>query len=328
MYGSVRRPWVLFVCVFVLSLPGVTGRIYSSDEIQYFSFLRSLWFDHDLSFENEYQHFFDRRDRRLGRLPRSVPRTADGHRAAHQFRHHRLRHPVDAVLRRRRCRGPRQRRTGRRLLEAVHRRGGLRFGLLRLRQRVARDLVRAAAWIFSHGTPGLLVALGTPLLFYMYVAPPFSHACSAFSVALFITVWLRVRDSWSAGGLIALGLSAALMAMVREQDAFFAAGPALDLAIDLSADERAVTSALAGIAAGGARVHPPGRRLHTSERPPRAARVSRQQDVVVRAARAAGAALAGARLLRLDTARRVRARRPGRRVGQRRANPDRSCVCC
>ena len=38
----------------------MTPRIYSSDEIQYFAYLRSLWFDHDLSFENEYQYFYDR----------------------------------------------------------------------------------------------------------------------------------------------------------------------------------------------------------------------------------------------------------------------------
>ena len=39
----------------------------------------------------------------------------------------------------------------------------------------------------------------------MYVTPPFSHACSAFAVALFITVWLRVRDSWSPAGAAWLG---------------------------------------------------------------------------------------------------------------------------
>ena len=49
----------------------------------------------------------------------------------------------------------------------------------------------AAAWL------GLLVWLGTPLLFYMYVAPPMSHACSAFAVALFVTVWLHVRARWT-----------------------------------------------------------------------------------------------------------------------------------
>ena len=42
------------------SLPAVTPRLYSSDEVQYFSYLRSLWFDHDVSFENEYRHFYDR----------------------------------------------------------------------------------------------------------------------------------------------------------------------------------------------------------------------------------------------------------------------------
>ena len=54
------RQWLLLVCLFILSLPAVTPRIYSSDEIQYFAYLRSIWFDRDLSFENEYQYFYDR----------------------------------------------------------------------------------------------------------------------------------------------------------------------------------------------------------------------------------------------------------------------------
>ncbi len=62
----------------------------------------------------------------------------------------------------------------------------------------------------------------------MYVSPPYSHACSAFAVALFVTIWLHVRERWTVGGAIALGLSGALMAMVREQDAFLALGPAVD----------------------------------------------------------------------------------------------------
>jgi hypothetical protein len=78
--------------------------------------------------------------------------------------------------------------------------------------------------------PALAVWIGTPLLFYMYVAPPFAHACSAFAVALFVNVWLHVRQHWSARGAFALGLSAALMAMVREQDGFLALGPAIDFA--------------------------------------------------------------------------------------------------
>lgn len=78
---------------------------------------------------------------------------------------------------------------------------------------------------------GLAVWLGTPLLFYMYVAPPFSHACSAFAVALFVNVWLHVRRTWSLAGIFALALGAGLMAMVREQDAFLAVGPAVDFLV-------------------------------------------------------------------------------------------------
>jgi hypothetical protein len=90
----------------------------------------------------------------------------------------------------------------------------------------------AAARRLAGGTravaAGIAMWAGTPLLFYMYVAPPFSHAPSAFAVALFITVWLHVRREWRVSGAITLGLCGALMAMVREQDIFFVAGPAVD----------------------------------------------------------------------------------------------------
>src|ERR1700682_1954540 len=55
-----RSGWLLLVLLFVVSLPAVTPRLYASDEIEYFAYLRSLWFDHDLSFENEYRYFYDR----------------------------------------------------------------------------------------------------------------------------------------------------------------------------------------------------------------------------------------------------------------------------
>ena len=80
---------------------------------------------------------------------------------------------------------------------------------------------------------GLAVWLGTPLLFYMYVAPPFSHAASAFAVALFVTVWFHVRREWTPGGTFALGLCAALIAMIREQDVFLVLGPAFDFGLAL-----------------------------------------------------------------------------------------------
>src|SRR5437868_6642988 len=54
-----NRELLVLVSAFVLTLPAVTTRLYSSDEVQYFSYLRSLWFDHDVSFENEYRYFYD-----------------------------------------------------------------------------------------------------------------------------------------------------------------------------------------------------------------------------------------------------------------------------
>ena len=46
--------------LFVMSLPAVTPRLYAADEIEYFAYLRSVWFDGDLSFDNEYRYFYDR----------------------------------------------------------------------------------------------------------------------------------------------------------------------------------------------------------------------------------------------------------------------------
>jgi hypothetical protein len=224
------RQWLLLVCLFFLSLPAVTTRIYSSDEIQYFAYLRSVWFDRDLSFENEYQHFYDR----------GIAKSDGFH---------------ETFL-------ERSTETGRRINY-----GTIGCAILWSPFYLAGDLVaRATGWPvdgfskpyvaavaygsavygflalvlavlcagrlgFNGFVPALAVWMGTPLLFYMYVAPPFSHACSAFAVALFTYVWLRIRDGWSTRGLIALGAAGALMAMVREQDVFFAAGPALDFGL-------------------------------------------------------------------------------------------------
>src|SRR5918997_2603373 len=53
-------PWVMLTLLFVVSLPAVTVRFYASDEIEYFAYLRSLYFDRDLFFDNEYRYFYDR----------------------------------------------------------------------------------------------------------------------------------------------------------------------------------------------------------------------------------------------------------------------------
>ncbi len=217
----------LLALLFCLTLPAVTTRFYAADEVELFAWARSTAFDHDADFENEYQYFYDsgavhttgfretflERQTESGRRPNFAPVgtailwapfMAAGHVVA------RLSgastdgysHPYIAAVT---------------YGSALY--GFFALGLTFL---ITRRLIGPGWW------PTIAVAIGTPVTFYMYVTPGFSHACSAFAVALFLYVWLRVRDRWTTAGALALGLAGALMAMVREQDVFFVAGPALD----------------------------------------------------------------------------------------------------
>jgi len=225
--GRLDTRWLL-VLVFLVSLPAITTRINASDEIQFFAWLPSLMFDHDVDFENEYRHFHDAGPGRYpgfvstfledtneaGRRPNFtpigsailwLPFYAIGHLAAGLSGV-----PTDGL--------------SQPYIAAVAY-GSAVYGLLAL---LLSASIVSRLFGRSGVGPAVLVWLGTPLLFYMYIAPAFAHANSAFAVALFLWVWLRVRDRWSTAGVIALALSAALLPMVREQDAFFVAGPAID----------------------------------------------------------------------------------------------------
>jgi len=231
-----RRELLFLTAFFVLSLPAVTSRLYSSDEVQYFSYLRSLWFDHDVSFENEYQYFYDHQ---IARSPDFHTTFLELETAAHRRINYGtigsaiLWSPFyavgDVAARVMRAAGRDVAVDGysQPYLSAVaYGSAFYGFATIVLAVAAARRLIGARAV-----SSGFAVWLGTPLLFYMYIAPPFSHACSAFAVALFVSVWLNVRQRWSVPGAVALGAAAALMAMVREQDIFFALGPAVDFGV-------------------------------------------------------------------------------------------------
>jgi len=51
------RGLIVIVALFALLLPLATPRIYATDEVQYYVYLRSLRFDGDLDFANDYQRF-------------------------------------------------------------------------------------------------------------------------------------------------------------------------------------------------------------------------------------------------------------------------------
>lgn len=260
--GTHTRQILLLVLVFVVSLPAVTPRIYASDEIQYFAYLRSLWFDRDVSFENEYQHFYDAGVARSDGFHETfLERTTE---AGRRINFATLGCAIlwapfyavgDVTARVLHARGAQVEPDGYSwpYITAVAYASAL-YGWLAIVAAVAAvqrlggrgsRLDRAAI------TAAVAAWLGTPLLFYMYVAPPMSHATSAFAVSVFVLAWLRVRERWTLGGLIGLGALAALMAMVREQDAFFVAGPALDLLAHLArTDGRERRRVIAGTVAG------------------------------------------------------------------------------
>jgi hypothetical protein len=226
---SRRAPVWLIVC-FALSLPAVTLRLYASDEVQYYSYLRSLWFDRDLSFDNEYRHFYEAGVSRSDLFHATFlePTTDTGLRISF------------ATL-------------GSAVLwapfylaaDAVARAGGLPadgyskpyiaavclgsavYGFLALLMSA-----RIARAIAGDGLAAAIAAwVGTPLLFYMYVAPVFAHATSAFAVTLFVVAWLRARRGWAVRDVVLLGAAGALMTMVREQDVFMTLGPVADYVV-------------------------------------------------------------------------------------------------
>ncbi len=268
-----RQGWGALALLFLVSLPAVTTRIHASDEAEYFSYLRSLWFDRDVSFENEYRYFYEHGLSRASGFHETFleRQTPTGLRenwgtigcailwspfyAAADVGVRALRlagRPVDAD-------------GFSRLYVAAVCYGSAFYGFMALilSTMAARRVVgadgRADATGRTEAAVVLAVWLGTPLLFYMYVSPPFSHACSAFAVAAFVLAWLHVRERWSTRGFVLLGVLAALMAMVREQDLFFVVGPVLDFAVTLvrsrplsAAGKRARSTGalLAGAAAG------------------------------------------------------------------------------
>jgi hypothetical protein len=226
-----RRELVILTLLFLVSLPAVTTRIYASDEIQYFSWLRSVAFDHDANFDNEYRYFYDSGiahnegfrstflDKETlnenGRRPNNAPIGA----ALLWSPFYAVGHAWALAT------GATANGLSQPYIAAVAY-GSAVYGFLAvlLSISIARRVVGR-----GFGA-ALVVCAATPLIFYMYVTPGFGHADDAFAVSLFLWIWLRVRGRWSPADVVLLGATGALMWMVREQDVLFVAAPLLDFA--------------------------------------------------------------------------------------------------
>lgn len=75
------------------------------------------------------------------------------------------------------------------------------------------------------------IFFATPLHFYAVANPSMSHAASAFAVTLFLVAWWRARSGPAPRAWLLAGLAGALMSLIRIQDGALLAMPASDVAL-------------------------------------------------------------------------------------------------
>lgn len=215
------QEWGALALVAVFALPLFTPRVYASDEIKYFAGLRSVYFDHDLHYENEYAYFLSRDPvAHAGLRPYMEQPTPTGYRLNDA--------PIGSAIM---------------WAPAYLVADGLVVVARALGATVPRDgfswpyvwavCLASLAW----GTSGLFLCyrlcrayvgrkeatwgvlavwFASPVVFYLYITPAMSHANSLFSVALFLWVWHITRPDRTRLGWAVVGASAALMVLVRE----------------------------------------------------------------------------------------------------------------
>jgi hypothetical protein len=205
--------------------PLTTLRLYAADEIEYFAYLRSVVFDHDLDFTNEYQWFVERDPREYESFARTflIPKTPAGRpsnnapigSAALWAPFYVPTVVVEGLL----GIAPSPPGYSRADVSAVCL-GSMVYGVigLFLVQEACRRFAAEPAAFWAT----VIIWLGSNLLFYMYVTPPMSHANSFFAAALFLWLWLRADGL---PGAFAIGLVGGLLASVRWQDALFLLTP-------------------------------------------------------------------------------------------------------
>ncbi len=251
-----ERAVLLLIVLYLLTLPLMTHDIRAADEIEYFSYLRSLVFDRDLNFLNEYTYFLDRFPDKYACPPDTGPP------ACKKFKETFIDTVTPTGLR------PNFGPIGTAVLWAPFYLVGHVVALVGhgAGLHVAADgYSKPYLWAITLGSAcyalvGLLLSyglcralvgqlaafwatlsiwLGTPVIFYSHLAPGYSHAASLFAVALFLFLWARWRDTLTVPRALWLGVVGGLIAMIREQDALFLVTPVVYAAFGVLTSLRA-----------------------------------------------------------------------------------------
>ena len=219
--GRWWHEWGALCVVAVLALPLFTPRVYGADEIKYFSVLRSVYFDGDLFFANEYAYFIGRDPvAHAGLRPYMEGETPTGYQLNDA--------PIGTAV----------------LWSPFYVAADIGVAAARsLGATVPRD---GYSWPYVWavclgslfwGTAGMFLAyrlcrayasrtaslwgvvaiwFASPVVFYLYITPAMAHANSMFAVTLFLLLWQRGRVDRAARGWVILGAAAGLMILVRE----------------------------------------------------------------------------------------------------------------
>ena len=202
------------------------GARLQSDGFYYFAYLRSIWFDGDINFANDYRLLG------LDDKPHLFVPTATGHaQTAWSIGPSLMAMPFFAV-------GDRIARAQAASGQAVALDGtsypyrqavcvaGLVWGLVGLY--FSFLLARRVATAGGAATAVALVTLGSFVLWYLVKEPSMAHAPSLSVVAAFTAYWASTRPGRTPRQWIVLGLLAGFMAAVRWQNILFVLLPALD----------------------------------------------------------------------------------------------------
>jgi hypothetical protein len=235
-YNRLRR-WdrglLTLIVVFGLLLPLFTPRIYAVDSVEYYVYLRSLFFDGDLDFTNDYTRFhelnpeagiqgglLDKRDPNT-KKPINVAPVGTAILWAPAFL---VAHGGVVIAR---AFGSTVAADGYSMpyLWAVCF-ASVVYGLLGLL--IAYSIARRYAGVWATTAATLVCWLASPLIFYMYISPPWSHTAGLFATALFIWYWLATRATRTLRQWLVLGAIGGLMVLTREQLGLFLLLPALE----------------------------------------------------------------------------------------------------
>lgn len=235
-------PWVI-LAVCLLLLPLSVPRVALSDEVQYYAYLRSFYFDGDLDFRNEYEHFAAVGLQFGDTAVRDALLREDAVNPNPDTGLLRNVAPVGSAI----LWAPGF------ILADLFVIGANALGASIPRDGFARPYILGACYMtvlycalglqltyriarryaddFAATVATLTVFLASPLLFYSYIAMPWSHANGFFLFTLFLWLWLRHWGRPEERGLgmwLLLGLVGGLMTITREQLGLLLIIPALE----------------------------------------------------------------------------------------------------